>query len=777
MLSGQLAAVEQLDDITVGESADVKVDADAEKQRKLLQILAAQKSRSIGFDNDKELNDERADALDYYKGKHEGAVKRDLPTLPNRSSVVLTEVANGVEMALPDIIGIFTEGDDGLTFKPVGLEDVEQAKQETDYVRHIVFQQNDGWMLLYDAIKDALISKTGIFHFQWDGNVEYEDYTMEATEPQIEEIEAQGNEMIELEETNVVTQTGFPVFNVTFRKPASDGHVSIRVVPPEDFTVSPDTVRLKDTEYCAMRTSVSRQSLIDLGYDKEKVLNLGVTDVDENEKQARDLAEETDESEDGGDKMLEMVDIVTHYIRLDLEGKGRTQIWRVVTGNDESVELEREKRSMIEFAALIPFPMPHRFYGQSLADKLIQTQKWKTTVARQMNDHLYFSNNQRQEVKKAGIVPTVTIEQLNDNSPGAPVITEDGNSLRPIQNGSLGIDVLGLMEFISADSESRTGIMRYGAGMNPDSLHETKGGSDNQLNAAQKRHRMMARLFAEGGLRDLYLGVHDLARQNATMKDTAELRGKWVEINPSAWKRRKDMIISIGIGSGGTEDELNRLREWRGVVTQLVEAQGGMTGPLVTEQNIYEAAMSLGEKLRIKGAPLQITNPAEAAKLKEAMGVKEEPEVPPEVLKAQAELKIEQETQAARIQLETAKAQTQAQIDLAKMQEANKLKREQMLFDQQLAAEKAELELALAEKKAAAELQMQREKAAQELQLARDKAAAELQLARENAALEAELAERSSRREAALMNKEIEMTAQNDADEIKNNRPGGSLAE
>lgn len=779
MLNGQRDAIAKLEEITEGEDAVVKKDDDEVKSKKLLGILTSQKSRSIGFDYDKDLNTERADALDYYKGKHEGAIKRDLPALPNRSSVVDTSVANGVEMALPDIIGIFTEGDDGLTFKPVGLEDVEQAKQETDYVRHIVFQQNDGWMLLYTAIKDALISKTGIFHFQWDGEQEFEEYTTEASEPQIDEIEMQGNEVVEKTPTNIVNTDGFPIFSVVFRKPVTDGHVSICVVPPEDFTVHADTVKLKDTEYCAMRTKVSRQSLIERGYDKKKVLQLETDDDNDAEKQARDTTNETDETDADGDEMLEMVDIITHYIRIDLDGSGKRQIWRVVTGNDEGVELEREKRSMIEFAALIPFPMPHRFYGQSLADKLIQTQKWKTTVTRQVNDHLYFANNQRQEVKKAGIVPGITIEQLNDNAPGQPVVTEDGNSLRPIQNGSLGIDGLGLLEYINTDAEQRTGIMRFGAGMNPDSLHETKGGSDNQLSAAQKRHRMMARLFAEGGLRDLYLGVHDLARQNATLTDTAELRGKWVDVAPGDWRRRKDMIISIGIGSGGTEDDLNRLREWRGIISQVVQAQGGLDAKdgIVTKQNVYEGVASLGEKLRIKDAALQITNPAEAAQKKAMSGEQEQPEMPPEVLKAQMEMKVEQETQAARIQLETVKAETQAKIDLAKMQEANKLKREQMLFDQQLERDKAELQLKLEQDRAAAQLQMQRDKAAQELQLARDKAAAELDLARQNAELEAELAERNSRREAALMNKKIELTAENDANEISNNRPGGSLAE
>lgn len=791
MLSGQRQAEFDLDkyedeveEATKGEKPK-KI-----KDKKLLQILAAQKGRSIGFDNDKELNSERTDALDYYKGKHEGAIARDLPTADNRSKVVSTDVANGVEMALPDIIEVFTSGEDRLTFKPFGLEDVAQARQETDYVRHIIFSQNRGWMLLYTAFKDALISKTGVFHFYWENDAEYEEYTTEASEPQIEEIEAAGNEVVEAEPTNAVNMNGFPLFKVTFRKKCSDGHVAIRNVPPEDFTVHANTSILSETEYCAMRTRTSRQSLLDEGYDRKKVMKLEASEIDEDERQSRDTAEENTDEQDSGYEMLEMVDIVTHYIRLDIEGKGKRQIWRVVTGNDEEIELGREKRSMIEFAALIPFPMPHRFYGQSLADKLIQTQKWKTSVTRQVNDHLYFANNQRQEIKKAGIIPGITVEQLTDNAPGQPVVTEDGQSLRPIQNGTLGIDALGLLEYISSDAELRSGVMRYGSGMNPDSLHETKGGSDNQLNAAQKRAKLMARLFAETGMRDLYLGVHDTARQNATMEDTVQLRGTWVPVSAGSWTRRKDMEVDAGIGSSGTEEDLIRQREWRGALAQLVEAQGGIEAkdPIVSKQNLYNAAISLAEKLRIKDATLQLTDPAKAAEAKALTGEQEQPEVPPEVMQAQMELKVEQETQAARIQLETEKAKTSAQIEMAKMQEANRLKQEQMRFDMQLESEKAKLQLALERERAAAEIAMAREKAAAELQLGREKAAAELQLARENAAIEAELArekaaleaqisERDSRREAEIYNKEVELGAENDAAKIKAKRPGGSLAE
>lgn len=766
MYSGAKEAIQDVADMEVREEAEAR-DGKGGDPMNVLAVLKAQRERAIGLDNDDgELQTERADALDYYKGKHEGAIARDLPALPNRSSVVSTDVSNAVETALPELIDIFTGGEDTITIKPQGMEDIEAAKQETDYLRHILFQQNDGWVILYTGFKDALISKTGLFSFEWYGQPEYEEYTTLASEPQIEEIVDQGNELIEMVDSGTVNVRNFPVFKVTFRKIISDGHVCVRNVAPENFAVSPETVGLADSNYCVERRSDTRQNLIDQGYDKDLVMKLDRDEIDETERMARDTVNEETNRDEGADALTETVDILIHYVRLDIEGTGRPQIWRIVTGNDESIELEREKRSMIQYAAITPYPMTHRFYGQSLADKLIQTQKWKTTVTRQVNDHLYFSNNQRQEVKFAGVVPGVTIEQLTDNSPGQPVITQDGNSLKPIQNGSLGVDVMGLLEYVNVDAEMRTGIVRNAQGLKPDTMHETADGANMLLTMSQKRIRMMARLFAETGLRYLFMGIHDLARQNATMKDTIELRNEWVDIDPSSWKRRKDFNIKIGIGSGGKEATLMALREWRGVLASLVEAQGGMEGPLVTPQNIYNSAVSYGEALDIKDARLQITNPEKAAAEKAAKGETEQPEVPPEVQVAMMEMEIEKQTSAAKIQLETEKAKTQAAIDMAKAKEQAALNRQNL-----------EAELELERMRAAAKLEIERQEAAAKLQLAREEAQLKADLARESAEFEAALAERNAEREYELAKKQAAWKAETDHQAaISKNRPGGDLS-
>lgn len=717
------------------------VQYDAEE---LKYVLRAERQQSVGFDFDEELNGAREKALNYYKGLME-----DMPSLPNRSGVVSTDVADAIEQALPDLIDIFLAGEDGLTFEATGAEDEKAAKQETDYVRHVIFQQNRGFRLLYTGFKDALLLRTGIWKYYWDGEPEFQEYETKCTEGQLQEMEAMGLEVVGIEplQTMLMTEMGpQPGFQVTARKMVRNGRVCIGNVAPEDFTVSSDTVELCDTPYCAARMRVRVQDLLRDGYDPEKVATLRADETSGSEVvgRARDLAFENDDLElhNAAVEDLRIVEVIEHYIRLDLEGTGQTQIWRIVTGNNEECILEIEKRSRIEFAAITPYPQPHRFYGLSLADKQMEIQKTKTALHRMLLDSGYFAQNQRPEVDMSKALPE-TIPALIDNQPGRPVPVRQAGAINPIVTAPVSFDILSALEYMNTVAEQRSGVTRNAQGLNPDTLHDTKGGAQILMNAAQKRMRLMARQFAETGIRDLFLGVHDLLRSNATMADTIRLRNEWVQIEPSSWSRRKDVTIDIGIGSGGREEKLMKFSAFSDRISQIVEVQGGLGGPIVTTENIYALAEAFGGALDIKGVERFVTDP------KQAPPQEEGPD--PEAMKAQAEMQMAQ----AKLQMQQQEAQQRMQIDQQRAE-----------FDAQLQAAKVQ-----------ADQQAQREKAQLEAQLAREKAQFEAQMARERMQFEAQLAvermqiEAKLKADANVMSASVKMSEQT----LPTNRPGGDL--
>jgi hypothetical protein len=240
----------------------------------MLSILRAERARSIGFDHDETLNAARERALNYRKG-----VMPDVPALQNRSQAVSMDVADAVESILPDLIEIFTGGDDVAVFRatpksadPEGAATAEaQAQQETDYVNHVVFEQNPGFMVLNAMFKDALEVKTGVVKWWWEAAeaAPAERFTgktaLEAA------LAAQSGEVEGLSPAAAAVDGGEPTYDFTLRRPSGDGRVRIMAVAPEDFTVAPDTVRLSEAAYCAHRSRPRAQDLTARGIDAELV--------------------------------------------------------------------------------------------------------------------------------------------------------------------------------------------------------------------------------------------------------------------------------------------------------------------------------------------------------------------------------------------------------------------------------------------------------------------------------------------------------------------------
>src|SRR5690606_8291725 len=132
------------------------------------------------------------------------------------------------------------------------------------------------------------------------------------------------------------------LFDVVVRSTRNLGRVCVKAVPPEDFTVAPDAVTLKEATYCALRDRPRVQDLIARGVDPGLARGLPAYAEPEGEvAQARDLAGEREANalESLGD--LRQVEVRAHYIRLDADGDGQLELWRVVTDADERTLIEK----------------------------------------------------------------------------------------------------------------------------------------------------------------------------------------------------------------------------------------------------------------------------------------------------------------------------------------------------------------------------------------------------------------------------------------------------
>lgn len=664
-------------------------------EQDLLTLVRDERARSIGFDHDAELSSARETALSYFNGNVD-----DLDALDDTSTAVSTDVADAIETVLPDLVEVFTT-EEVASFVPTSEQDVPQAEQETDYVNHVVLSENNGFVLFSDAFKDALQLKVGVFMAQWE----------EPNEPEVERFNGSPQDVMtaimacaqngsKLEPTAELPDG---TIDYTITAPKADGRVRIEVIAPEDFTVAPDAVRLVESPYTAYRERARRGRLVVDGFDSEDVEKLSAysSTGEDLVSRTRSLAGENAPGTDGGTRETDLVEIVHHFVRR-YDG-GRETIWKVTTGNDETTLLAKEEVNAIPFAAVTPFRITHRFYGQSLADKLIEIQRIKTQLLRLMLNSGYYAQNQRLEVVEGGIGPS-TLKDLLDNRPGAPVRVKQAETLRPISSGALNFDVGQALEMASVMGEQRTGVVRNAQGLNPDSLHDTASGMQALHSAALKRVRAMARMFAETGVKDLFLLVHDLLRTHSSQARVAQMRGKWVQVDPTKWASRTTMAIEIGVGAGGREHDLMMLAQ---VLTQQQEAvkAGGLQSGIVTPANIYHALTKFASRAGFKAPELFWSDPAHAPP--------QQPQPNPEVLKLQMQQQVEQ----AKLQLEQQKALAESQHRDADRQSDASIKLQLAQLEAQVEVYKAESATALGQEELRIKYGAQADQVAQEIDL------------------------------------------------------------
>lgn len=728
------------DDLPEGSPAHEAAEGEAPEREpditddEFLMIVRKEQQAAIGIHAGDEVVSDRIRAMEYFKGE-----MGDLPSMPNRSKSVSTDISDAVLTALPDLVEIFVGGEDLGAFRGVGEEDEAAAKQETEVVNHVIMEQNPGFELVHDGIHDALVNKVGIYNFWIEEEENYKAEQLDGQTMMAYELAAKENG-----EENVlnVVQTGEdpmfgPILSFTVQRSKKSKCVKIMAVDPNRFAVAKETKNLRDATYCCMMTTPRAQELKAIGLDPDQVDTLPTFNAAavQQSEMARDTAgEHLNPFGNFPTHDLRTVCVYVHVIRVDALKEGKPQIWRIVTDEKSTILLDKEELKCVPFAAGSPYRIPHRFYGRSLADLLLELQKIRTALTRLHLDSGFFSINQRHEVALSDANEHTLSDYLN-NVPGFPVRSKTGNALKPLTNARSDYDTLKSLEYFATVAEQRTGIVRNAQGINPDTLHDTAKGAQMLMTAAQKRLRMIARTLAETLFKDLFIGVHTLLRTSGSQELTVRLTGGWQPVDPSSWGERSDMTIEIGMGAGGREMDLVAAGAIGNLMEKVLAAQvnGAIRAPVVTEDDVYRYADWFVDRAGVKKKFFTDPKPAMQQQAQQP------PQEDPEVQKAKAELQ---------------------------------LKAQELQFLQQAQAAKLANEKAAAEDKARLEQWM----AQQQADLAEKKAQFEAELAERNAQREAELAVYTANLQAETARHTAEVKSEADV-HISKNRPGGSLSE
>src|SRR3982075_1092278 len=483
------------------------------------------------------LASERADAMDYYLGD----MSHDMPSPEGRSRAVSTDVADTIEGLMPSLMEIFVGADGVVRFEPVGPEDVTAAEQETDYVNHVFMQANPGFLILYSFIKDALLAKVGVVKVWWEERSQEEretyydlpddGYAILAADPDIEIVAHSARPAVASPEGDE-TREGAPMLHdVECVRSKSAAGVKIEPVPPEEFGISRNARSLRDCDYAFHKVLLTPAKLIAQGYDKAQIDALPTySNIANTEEVQRDTVNEYQYTGDENNKAARRIEVTEHYVRMDYEGNGKAGLYQVTSGGSQGDILTKDGKpdirpiDEIPFAAMTPVIVTHRFFGRSIADLVMDIQRIKTALLRGALDNLYLHNHPRVEVPESHASDN-TLDDLLVSRPGGIVRTKAPGGLQWQVVPDIGGHVFPLLQYQDATREWRTGVSRQGQGVDPNALQNQVATIANQMfNAAQAKVKMIARIFAETGIRDLFSLLHALVRKHGSQAQAVRLR-------------------------------------------------------------------------------------------------------------------------------------------------------------------------------------------------------------------------------------------------------------
>jgi hypothetical protein len=597
---------------------------------KLRSLLSNQIDNALGYLGG-HLSQSRRKSLEYYLGDKLGT------EIDGRSQVVSTDVSDTVESILPNLLRVFTASDNVVRCDPVTAEDVPLAEQASAYLNHVFYKENNGFQLLYNFFKDALIEKNGFLKIYYDESetVEHETYknltkaekdALNDTKDEIEEVEEEVFEdesakedyekLIEQYEArgvdvSQVQKPDFTLYNCKIKRTKKAGKVKIESVPPEEFLISRNAKSIDDADFVSHKVLMSRSDLVAMGYDEEEVNSLPKSDEDifntEEIVRSRNIDEFNIDS--ATDKSTEKVLIYESYVRYDFDEDGIAELRKIISAGDSgSMVLENMPCDNIPFVTITPIPMPHRFYGRSISELVEDIQLMKSTVMRQLLDNMYLTNNNRVAIMDG----MVNMDDLLTTRPGGVVRTKQppNQVMQPLQAQPISNQAFPMLNYLDTVREARTGITKSAQGLDADTLNsKTATGVNTLMTQTQMRSELIARIFAETGVKDLFRKIFELMIKYQDKEKIVMLNNQYVPVRPTEWKDKFNINIVVGLGTGSKEQQIMMLNNILERQLQAFQLQGGKEMPMVTLKNMYNTLSKIIENAGLKNVESYFVNP------------------------------------------------------------------------------------------------------------------------------------------------------------------------
>ena len=640
-------------------------------EQELITRIRGEITSSLGYMGDT-ISQQREQAMSYYYGLPFGN------EIDGRSQYVDSTVQDTIEWIKPSLMRVFASGDEMVKFNPHGPEDVEMAKQATDYVNYVFTKDNPGWEIMYSWFTDALLSKNGIVKVWWD---EYEEEQREEYHG-LDEVSLMAlisDDSVEVVEHTEIVEEEQPLHDVVIKRRDRDGRIKIENIPPSEFLIARESKNIQEARFVCHRVLKTLSELREMYPDEDlDAGELGGGDDDmmafSGERLERFKFDKSAQYWEGwGDGAIEEEGLRTYwlhesFLRTDWDGDGITELRKVCTVGHKI--LSNEAIDKIPFVSITPIKIPHKFFGLSVADLVMDLQLMKSTLMRNLMDNMYNQNFGRYAVLEG----QANLDDLLSQRPGGVVRVKSPNAVTPLATPALEPYSFQMLEYLDGVREARAGVSKMSQGLDENALtsHTTATAVNAVMGAAQSRVELIARNFAETGVKDLMICIYELLHKHQDKERVIKLRNEWIPVRPDVWHDKYDCTVSVALGNGNKDQQMMHLSQMLSFAGEAMK--GGL--PIVNIQNMYNLSASLIRSMGFQNVNDYLTDPSQ-------LPTQEEEGPSPEEQTAQMEAQVKQEElkiKAAEVQIKAQKIQQEyqkLQVDASLKQQEINIEREQ----------------------------------------------------------------------------------------------------
>lgn len=462
------------------------------------------------------------------------------------------------------------------------------------------------------------------------------------------------------------------LYDVAFKRSSKGGKVVIDNVPPEEFLISREAKSIPTARMVGHRVARTLSELRSMGY--KNVDNIGSDDAAASLNAERVTRLSYDDEfasmgiENTGDDSQRLVWVNELYMRCDYDGDGIAELRKITIAGNEM--LENEECDAAPFISITPVPMPHKFFGLSIADLAMESQKIMTNTIRAQQDNMFLQVNGRY----FAVDGQVNLDDLLTSRPGGIVRIKTTGAVGRLDQGQGDLSSsTEMMQWLEMDLEQRTGWTRYSQGNDSKALNQTATGVQIITNKGDMRVDLIARNFAEGFV-ELFRMMLKLISQHQDKKVQVRIAGNWADMDPREWRNMFDVNINVGLGIGSKDEQIQKL-----MAISQTQAHVLAIG-VATPKNVYNLQSDIIKLMGHRNPDDYFNDPEkkppqpkpdpEEAKMKGMMQL--------EQMKLQAGAQGKQAELQANAQIEQMKAQYQAQEAEAKRNYEGQLEQARM---------------------------------------------------------------------------------------------------